>query len=95
MSKYQNPRIALTVPKELNEILSELAAYQDIPKTKFITDLLIEMKPTFEQMLFAFREIEKDRDNALNIVKSFGVNAVADAAKKTSDLAFEVSSYDD
>ena len=44
----QKPRIALTMPDDLNELLDELSDLNDVPKTKFIIELLTQIKPVLE-----------------------------------------------
>ena len=38
----QRPRVALTLPDDLNAILDQVSDYQGTPKTKLITDILLE-----------------------------------------------------
>lgn len=91
MSK-QNPRVALTVPADLNDLLDKVAAYQGIPKTRLITEMLLECRPVFEQMLLAYQQIEQNKEGALEVVKNFGSQAVAHASLKTAALAQDVAS---
>lgn len=94
MPKYkQKPRIALTVPDDLNKLLDELADYQKVPKTKIILDFLIAVQPHLESMLGAFKAIDKDKANALDVVKSFGDESVLLATRGTADLAESVHKF--
>ena len=88
----RKPRVALTLPDDLNAILDQVADYQGTPKTKLITDILLECKPIFEQMLSAYKLIEENKEGAADIVKKFGAQAVAEASSKTTALAQEVAS---
>lgn len=90
MSK-QNPRVALTVPADLNDLLDKVASYQGIPKTRLITEILIEAKPIFEQMLLAYEQLEQNKEGALEVLKNFGSQAVADASTRTAELAQELA----
>lgn len=86
----QNPRVALTVPKDLNDTLQRLADLQDVPKTRIILDLLIEQKPVLDAIVEALEKIHTDKANALNIAKEFAQNMLLDANSKLGDISKEV-----
>ena len=88
----RKPRVALTLPDDLNVLLDQVADYQGTPKTKLITDILLECKPIFEQMLSAYKLIEENKEGTADIVKKFGAQAVVEASSKTTALAQEVAS---
>lgn len=88
----RKPRVALTLPDDLNVLLDQVADYQGTPKTKLITDILLECKPIFEQMLSAYKLIEENKEGTADIVKKFGAQAVVEASSKTIALAQEVAS---
>ena len=87
----QRPRVALTLPDDLNVLLDQVADYQGTPKTKLITDILLECKPIFEQMLSAYKLIEENKEGTADIVKKFGAQAVVEASSKTTALAQDVA----
>lgn len=86
----QKPRVALTLPDDLNSILDQLSEMQGIPKTKLITQLLVDFKPFFEQSLEALKQIQADKDNATTIAKSYIAEMLLDANSLMGDLAKEV-----
>lgn len=88
----RKPRVALTLLDDLNVLLDQVADYQGTPKTKLITDILLECKPIFEQMLSAYKLIEENKEGTADIVKKFGAQAVVEASSKTTALAQEVAS---
>ena len=88
----RKPRVALTLPDDLDALLDQVADYQGTPKTKLITDILLECKPIFEQMLSAYKLIEENKEGTADIVKKFGAQAVVEASSKTTALAQEVAS---
>ena len=88
----RKPRVALTLPDDLDALLDQVADYQGTPKTKLITDILLECKPIFEQMLSAYKLIEENKEGTADIVKKFGAQAVVEASSKTTSLAQEVVS---
>jgi hypothetical protein len=90
MMPNQNPRIALTVPKDLNDILQRLSDLQEIPKTKIIIELLTAYQPILEETLSALEKIHKDKENAQKIVKEFGQNLLLDASVMLGNISKEV-----
>lgn len=86
----QNPRIALTVPKDLNDVLQRLSDLQGVPKTKIILELLTAYQPILEETLNALDKIHKDKENAQNIVKEFGQNLLLDASVMLGQVSKEV-----
>ena len=88
----RKPRVALTLPDDLNALLDQVADYQGTPKTKLITEILLECKPILEQMLSAYKLIEENKEGAADIIKNFGAQAVAEASSKTTALAQDVAS---
>lgn len=55
----QKPRIALTVPDDLNELFEELSKLNETPKSKFIVELLIQMQPILESQREALLAVKK------------------------------------
>jgi len=86
----RKPRVALTLPDDLNDTLEQLSEIQGIPKTKLITELLVDFHPVFKQSLDALLKIQSDRDNATNIAKNFAADMILNAADLMGDLAKEV-----
>ena len=88
----RKPRVALTLPDDLNAILDQVSDYQGTPKTKLITDILLECKPVLQQMLSAYKLIQENKEGTADIIKNFGAQAVADASSKITALAQDVAS---
>lgn len=88
----RKPRVALTLPDDLDALLDQVADYQGTPKTKLITEILLECKPVLQQMLSAYKLIQENKEGTADIIKNFGAQAVADASSKTTALAQEVAS---
>lgn len=88
----RKPRVALTLPDDLNALLDQVADYQGAPKTKLITEILLECQPILEQMLSAYKLIQENKEGTADIIKNFGAQAVADASSKTTSLAQDVAS---
>lgn len=86
----QKPRLALTLPDDLNEIFDRIAAFQGVPKTKVIVELLEAYKPVLKETLDAIEKIENDRENAQQIAKEFGQNLLLDAQVMMGTISQEV-----
>ncbi|MGU2822139.1 hypothetical protein ACVYAP_19070 [Acinetobacter baumannii] len=86
----QKPRVALTLPDDLNEIFDRIAAFQGVPKTKVIVELLEAYKPVLKETLDAIEKIENDRENAQQIAKEFGQNLLLDAQVMMGTISQEV-----
>lgn len=85
-------RVALTLPDDLNALLDQVSDYQGTPKTKLITEILLECKPVLQQMLSAYKLIQENKEGAADIIKNFGAQAVAEASSKITALAQDVAS---
>ena len=88
----RKPRVALTLPDDLDALLDQVADYQGTPKTKLTTESLLECKPVLQQMLSAYKLIEENKEGTADIIKNFGAQAVAEASSKTTALAQDVAS---
>ena len=88
----RKPRVALTLPHDLDALLDQVADYQGTPKTKLITEILLECEPVLQQMLSAYKLIQENKEGAADIIKNFGAQAVAEASSKTTALAQDVAS---
>lgn len=86
----QKPRVALTLPDDLNAVFERLSKKQGIPKTKIILELLTAYQPILEETLEALEKIEKDKDNAKQIAKEFGQNMLLDANVMLGTVSKEV-----
>jgi hypothetical protein len=85
----QKPRIALTVPDDINVLLDRVADLTGIPKTKLIVGILEESRPVFEQMLSALEQIKQSKENAPSIAKKFAQNMILDTQEKLGLIASE------
>ncbi len=54
----RKPRIALTVPDELNDVLDRVSDLSGTPKTKLIIEMLEQYAPVLEQVLEALEKFE-------------------------------------
>jgi hypothetical protein len=86
----QKPRVALTLPDDLNAVFERIAELQGIPKTKVILELLTAYQPILEQTLNALEKIEQDKENAQKIAKEFGQNLLLDANVMLGNVSKEV-----
>lgn len=86
----QKPRVALTLPDDLNAIFDRVATLQGVPKTKVILELLTAYQPILEETLIALEKIENDKENAKQIAKEFGQNLLLDAQVMMGTISKEV-----
>ena len=86
----QKPRVALTLPDDLNAVFERIAALQGVPKTKVILELLVAYQPVLEQTLYALEKIEQDKENAQKIAKEFGQNLLLEAGVLLGNVSKEV-----
>lgn len=86
----QKPRVALTMPDDLNALFDRISALNGVPKTKIMVDLLTAYKPVLEEMLDTLEKIHADKENAQKILKQFGQNLVMEANSILGDVSKEV-----
>lgn len=86
----KNPRTNLTLPSDLDTVISDLAQLQGIPKAKIITELLLEVQPVLEQMRDALNAARENKDDALKVAKDFAHSMMLEGNEKLGSLAQEV-----
>lgn len=88
----RKPRIALTVPDDLHDMLDRLSDLTGTPKTKLILEILEESKPVFQQMITALEQIKESKENAPQALKNFAQTLLIDGQEKLGAVAREVKS---
>lgn len=86
----QKPRLNLTLPDSLNEVISELAELQGIPKTRIITEILLEVEPMLKQMSEALTAVKENKQDAVKIARDYAQNALLESNEKLGSFAQEV-----
>ncbi len=86
----RKPRIALTVPDEINATLDRLSELTGTVKTKLIVEMLEEYLPVLDRMVLALEGIQKDKENAKEIAKKFAYEMMTDGNEKLGVMAHEV-----
>ncbi|RDF39280.1 hypothetical protein DWA20_21775 [Acinetobacter baumannii] len=76
----RKPRVALTMPDDLNALFDRISELNGTPKTKLIVELLQAYEPVLTEMLDTLEKIHADKENAQKIVKQSGQNHVKDAS---------------
>jgi len=76
----RKPRVALTMPDDLNALFDRISELNGTPKTKLIVELLQAYEPVLTEMLDTLEKIHADKENAQKIVKQFGQNLVMEAS---------------
>ena len=86
----RKPRVALTMPDDLNALFDRISDLNGTPKTKLIVELLQAYEPVLTEMLDTLEKIHADKENAQKIVKQFGQNLVMEASSILGDISKEV-----
>ncbi|EHU1352406.1 hypothetical protein A1013_RS18145 [Acinetobacter baumannii] len=86
----RKPRVALTMPDDLNALFDRISELNGTPKTKLIVELLQAYEPVLTEMLDTLEKIHADKENAQKIVKQFGQNLVMEASSILDDVSKEV-----
>ena len=86
----RKPRVALTMPDDLNALFDRISELNGTPKTKLIVELLQAYEPVLTKMLDTLEKIHADKENAQKIVKQFGQNLVMEASSILGDVSKEV-----
>ena len=86
----RKPRVALTMPDDLNALFDRISELNGMPKTKLIVELLQAYEPVLIEMLGTLEKIHADKENAQKIVKQFGQNLVMEASSILGDVSKEV-----
>ena len=86
----QKPRIALTVPDDINATLDRLSELTGTVKTKLIIEMLEEYLPVLDRMVLALEGIQKDKENAKEIAKKFAYEMMTEGNEKLGVMAHEV-----
>ena len=86
----RKPRVALTMPDDLNALFDRISDLNRIPKTKLIVELLQAYEPVLTEMLDTLEKIHADKENAQKIDKQFGQNLVMEASSILGDVSKEV-----
>ena len=58
----QKPRIALTVDNDMNELLTEIATLQGVPKSTLIVQYLDVLRPHMIEIREALRMVQQQKD---------------------------------
>lgn len=86
----QKPRLNLTLPDSLNDVISDLAELQGIPKTRVITEILIEIEPMLKQTVAALKAVKENKQDALKIARDYAQNTLLESNEKLGAFAREV-----
>ena len=85
----QKPRIAITVPDEINQTLDRLHELTGTPKSKLIVEMLEQYVPVLEQAVDTLEKIKSDKENGKEIAKNFAQNMLFDGQEMLGVLASE------
>mgnify|MGYP000980395386 FL=1 len=86
----RKPRVALTMPDDLNALFDRISELNGTPKSKLIVELLEAYEPVLIEMLDTLEKIHADKENAQKILKNFGQNLIMEASSILGDVSKEV-----
>lgn len=80
-------RVALTLPPEIDDILSEISKLTATPKTAIITDILNDAVPAFNQVIEALKQAQSGKKRlAIDAMAAF----LSDASKNLNQFSFDL-----
>jgi predicted DNA-binding protein len=85
----RKPRVALTVPDDINSTLDRLSDLTGTPKTKLILEMLEEYMPILDRTISALEQIQADKANAPAIAKKFAQDMLLDGNEMLGLIASE------
>lgn len=85
----QKPRIAITVPDEINQTLERLYELTGTPKSKLIVEMLEQYVPILDQVVDTLEKIKSDKENGKEIAKKFAQDMLFDGQEMLGVLASE------
>lgn len=85
----QRPRIALTVPHEIDATLTRLYQLTGTPKTKLIIEMLEEYTPILEGVVATLEKVNQDKENGKQIAKEYATKMLFDGQEMLGLLANE------
>ena len=85
----QKPRIAITVPDEINHTLERLYELTGTPKSKLIVEMLEQYVPVLDQVVDTLEKIKSDKENGKEIAKKFAQDMLFDGQEMLGVIAKE------
>lgn len=86
----KKPRIALSVPPEIDAVLDRLYQLTGTPKSKLIVEMLEQYTPVLTQVISTMEKIQADKENGKEIAKQFAAEMLLDGQEMMGSLAKEV-----
>lgn len=85
----RKPRIALTVPDDINDTLERLYKLTGTPKSKLIVEMLEQYVPILDQTVTALEKIQSNKENGKEIAKKFAQDMLFDSNEMLGQFAKE------
>lgn len=85
----RKPRIALTVPDDINQTLDHLYELTGTPKSKLIVEMLEQYFPVLQQVVDTLEKIKADKENGKEIAKKFAQDMLFDGQELLGQVAKE------
>lgn len=85
----RKPRIALTVPDDINDTLDRLYELTGTPKSKLIVEMLEQYVPILDEVVSTLEKIKADKENGKEIAKKFAQDMLFDGQELLGQVAKE------
>ena len=85
----RKPRIALTVPDDINTTLDRLYELTGTPKSKLIVEMLEQYVPILDEVVSTLEKIKADKENGKEIAKKFAQDMLFDGQELLGQVARE------
>lgn len=85
----RKPRIALTVPDDINATLDRLYELTGTPKSKLIVEMLEQYVPILDEVVSTLEKIKADKENGKEIAKKFAQDMLFDGQELLGQVARE------
>jgi len=76
LAKYQNPRIGLTLPPDLLDVVKNYSEVMGKAPATMILDLLVQMRPMMEMTVELSKKSEQERQSAFVEFQLNALNAL-------------------
>ena len=86
MGNHKNPRVQITLPKEVNDIFSEFAIISERPKATIMADVLTENAAVYKEILLALQASNNNAESFQKEIKDKLLLKTSDALQQTLKL---------
>ena len=85
MSDRQNPRVNLTLPPEVLEVVKKYSALMGKPHSTMLRDLIIEILPMMEMTIELSEKVKQEKENAFIELQLSALNTLGHTLTTITD----------